>query len=255
MGQNLWVADEGGGPTHDIADLQETAARFGALTEPVSAGSVQDFSGLAAGEGLGDRIELVADALAAGAPGRAADLIDEVAGEMEPGNAVDRPRLLPLVYRAALAARLRRPDLGEIVVDLDRWLEAAEAAESGSGEDTEAGELFLQSLASGLAPLAGLDVAATLHYARIFMDNFPPFSRPLGDVDERATRWLAQLLDLGRTRVALRQVLRELAAAWEEGYPRAAAQLRAWVETPVPSDPTQDQPWMHALLPLARTRV
>ena len=125
----------------------------------------------------------------------------------------------------------------------------------GRRDELEASELFLQPLAGRLAAAAGLDVAATLHYARIFVDNFPAFSRPLGDVDERATRWLAQLMDMGRTRVALRETLLDLAAACEEGHPLAAGRLRAWGEGPPLSDPTQDLPWTQALLLLARTQV
>ena len=78
---------------------------------------------------------------------------------------------------------------------------------------------------------------------------------PASDVDERATRWLAQLLDMGDTRAALRRALLDLAAAWEPSYPSAAAQIRAWAEGPVPPDPTADLPWLQALLPLARTQL
>jgi len=160
------VPDEGdasSAPTHEIADLQEAAARFAALTGPTDAQSTEAFSDLVAREGFQDRLEVVADALATGAPGESADLIARVAAEIEPRCTRDRLQIGTLVYRAGLAVRLRRPDLGQIVRDLDQWLEAAVAAEGESWEDTEVEELFLQSLASGLAPLAGLDVAATLH--------------------------------------------------------------------------------------------
>jgi len=247
----IWMSTE-------IADLQEVAARFAALTAPASTQSMRAFSTLVAGSALQDRLEAVADALAAGSPAASLDLVAQVAAEIvgaRPASDTEPRELEPLVYRAGLAVRLGRPDLGEIVGELERWLEPAGAGGGGPEEDPEAQELFLQSLASGLAPLAGLDVAATLHYARIFMDNFPPFSLPLGDVDERATRWLAQLLDMGGTRAALRQTLLDLASAWQEGHPRAASQVRAWAEAPIPSDQTQDLPWMQALLPLARTQV
>jgi hypothetical protein len=250
----VWMSTE-------IADLQEVAGRFGALTAYASAQSVGAFSDLVAEVALQDRIEAVADVLAAGVPAASLDLVAQVAAEIvgarpaSPSSGVEPGELEPLVYRAGLAVRLRRPDLGEIVGELERWLEPAGAGDDAWEEDPEAGELFLQSLASGLAPLAGLDVAATLHYARIFMDNFPPFSLPLGDVDERATRWLAQLLDMGGTRAVLRQTLLDLASAWQEGHPRAAGQIRTWAEAPIPSDQTQDLPWMQALLPLARTQV
>jgi hypothetical protein len=245
----------------EIADLQEVAARFAALTGSTGTQGMSAFSDLVAGRDLQDRVEAVADALAAGSPAASLDLIGQVAGELaeatpaSPSWGIQPALLAPLVYRAGLAVRLRRADLVELVGELERWLESADAGGGGPDEDPEATELFLQSLASGLAPLAGLDVAATLHYARIFMVNFPPFSLPLGDVDERATRWLAQLLDMGGTRAALRQTLLDLAAAWEESHPRAASQVRAWAEAPIPSDQTQDLPWMQALLPLARTQV
>jgi hypothetical protein len=240
----VWMSTE-------IADLQEVAARFAALIAPASTESILAFLDLGADSALQDRIEAVADALAAGAPAASLDLVAQVAAEIvgarlaSPSSGVEPGQLEPLVYRAGLAVRLRRPDLGEIVGELERWLEPAGAGDGAWEEDPEACELFLQSLASGLAPLAGLDVAATLHYARIFMDNFPPFSLPLGDVDERATRWLAQLLDMGGTRAALRQTLLDLAAAWEAEHPRAAGRIRTWAEAP----------WMQALLPLARTQV
>ena len=87
------------------------------------------------------------------------------------------------------------------------------------------------------------------------MDNFPPFSRPLGDVDERAARWLAQLLDVGAIRTTLRTLMVALARAFEELYPSAASQVTRWAEAPLPDDPTQDEPWMRALVVLARTQV
>jgi hypothetical protein len=238
----------------EIADLEEAAARFAAAAGPTGTRSTEVLSELVAAAGFQDRTELVADALATGAPNASLDLIDQLAAEIEPRWTLDRRELVPAVYGAALGVRLRRPDLGEIVDGLDQWLAAVEAGDVESQDDGEV-ELLLQSLGSGLAPLAGLDVAATLHYARVFMDNFPPFSLPLGDVDERATRWLAQLLDMGTIRVTLRRALLDLAAAWQASHPRAAGQLRAWSETPVPSDPTQDLPWMHALLPLARSQM
>jgi hypothetical protein len=237
----------------EIADLETAAARFAGLTG-AGTQTVDVLSELVEAAGLRDRVELVADALAAGSPGASMDLTGEVTTALEPRSSLDRHELQRLVYEAAVRARLRRPDLGEVVGELDRWLEAAGAAEDGWREDVEA-ESFLQPVASGLVPLAGLDVGATLHYARVFIDNFPPFSLPLGDVDERATRWLAQLLDMGTIRTTLRWTLLELAVAYEENHPQAAGQLRAWSEAPIPADPTQDLPWMQALLPLARTQV
>src|SRR5262249_30576568 len=81
------------------------------------------------------------------------------------------------------------------------------------------------------------------------------FSRPLGDVDERAARWLAQLLDVGAIRTTLRALMVALAGAFEEPYPRASSQVARWAEEPVPDDPTQDRRWMRALVVMARTQV
>ena len=234
----------------EIADLQEVAARFAALAEPGAAESPRAFDDLVAAEGLHDRVEQLADALTAGAPGAFLEMVAELAAEIEQHAPLDPPRIQAQIYRAATGVRLRRPDLGEVVG-------ALEQAESGGEDlaDDPQTDPLLQSLASALAPLAGLDLAATLHYAGVFIDNFPSFSLPLGDVDERATRWLAQLLDMGTIRPTLRRTLLDLADAWEEGHPRAASRLRSWSDAPPPSDPTQDQPWMQALLPLVRTQV
>ena len=238
----------------EVADLQEAATRFATLTGPASSESMRAFSDLVEKGELHDRVEQVADALAAGRPGASVEMIAAVAAGIEARGGIDQMQVQPLLYGAALTARLHRPDLGEALGALDAFLEGDEEEGFLSQEDPET-ELFLQSLAGELAALAGLDVAATLHYAGVFIDNFPRFSLPLGDVDERATRWLAQLLDMGTTRVTLRRALLELAAAWEGTHPRAAGQVRRWSEAPLPSDPTQDLPWMQALLPLARTKV
>lgn len=238
----------------EIADLQAAADRFQALTPSPEQGATEAFRRTIAEAGRQDRLERVADALTAGSPGDSVDLVAEVAAEIDLESTPDPPPLEPLVYWSALSIRILRPDLEEIVADLDERLRSGEGPD-GHTWDTADGELYLQSLACALLPLAGLDLAGATHYARVFMDNFPPFSLPLGDVDERATRWLAQLLDMGNIRATLRQTLRELAGAWEEAYPQAAAQIRAWAEAPMPSDQTRDLPWVQALLPLARTQV
>lgn len=121
--------------------------------------------------------------------------------------------------------------------------------------DTDEGRMYLQSVAAALAPLAGLDVDACLAHARTFLANFPPMSLPLGDVDQRAARWLAQLLDVGSTRVRLRDLLAELAETSREEYPFAAAQLSGWAAGPPPANPTEDRPWVLALVALARSQL
>jgi hypothetical protein len=229
----------------EIADLQAAAARFVPLTAPVAAGDAQELAELLARLGLEERIERVADVLSAGDPDAALASVAALVGDLEPEWPPGTSSLPALVCRAAVSARVRRPDCGQAVAELDRRL-AAEPQDA---------ELVLERLGSGLLPLAGLDVAAALHYAKVFVDNFPASSRPLGDVDERAARWLAQLLDLGGVRTALRQALLDVAAAWEPEHALAAAQLRAWAEAPVPADQTQDLPWVRSLLPLARTQV
>lgn len=151
------------------------------------------------------------------------------------------------------APELRGPDFEEFVAAIERRHEEAEVGQDW-GESDE-GRMYLQSLATGLAPLAGLDVEACLAHARTFLANFPPMSLPLGDVDQRAARWLARLLDAGSTRATLRDLFRQLADTWRERYPFAAAQLTAWSAGEPPADPTEDLPWVQALVALARTQL
>jgi hypothetical protein len=73
-----------------------------------------------------------------------------------------------------------------------------------------------------------------LAHSRTFVANFPAVGLPLGDVDRRAARWLARLLDVGPTRVVLRDLVGQLAVIWEQPYPAAAAQARAWASGPAP---------------------
>lgn len=194
-------------------------------------------------ETLAVRIEEVAEALAAGQPTASLELIREVGADAE-----------ALVYWAAIHQRLQRSEFGTALAEMDAILaEAGEAGEDWSGSDEA--ELSLQSLSAALAPLAGLDVPAGLEYAKVYIDSFPPFSLPLGDVDERAAKWLAQLLDVGVTRTGLRNLFNELADLWAGQHPLAAAQVRAWAEGPPPGDPTRDGPWMRAMLWLARTQA
>jgi hypothetical protein len=159
----------------------------------------------------------------------------------------EQPTELPL-------ATLQSPDFEEALSAIERRHEEEAGVRDGWGV-TDEGRVYLQSLATGLVPLAGLDVEACLAHTRTFLANFPPMSLPLGDVDQRAARWLARLLDVGSTRAALRDLLLQLAATWRERYPLAAAQLMAWAAGEPPADPTEDLPWVQALVALARTQL
>ena len=226
---------------------------FDRVAAPVTADRLTSFVQQAADADVDARIEEVADALTAGAPAATLELIGAVAGEVQAGSELSAPEPGP-VYWAAVRSRIKRPDFEQVMAGLDQQI-SAEGDDDQDWPESPEGLAWLESLASGLVPLAGLDVAATLDYAKVYVDNFPAFSRPLGDVDERAARWLAQLLDVGEIRPRLRTLLSALAAAWEEACPRASAQVIRWAEAPVPVDPTQDEPWMRALLVLARTQA
>lgn len=239
--------DQAANPAPETASFDEVAA-------PVAAERLKSFSEQALDGELRARVDVLADALAAGAPVATLELISAIAAEADP-----RPELghiePPLIYWAGVSARIGREDFTQTMAELDRRIRDGEALDDAEWAATEEGQLWLESLASGLVPLAGLDLAATLDYAKVYVDNFPPFSRPLGDVDERAARWLAQLLDVGAIRTTLRTLMVVLARACEESYPRASSQVARWAEAPVPEDPTQDGPWMRALVVLARTQT
>ena len=226
---------------------------FDLVAAPVPADHLTNFVQQAADADLHVRIEEVADALSAGTPAAILELIGAIAGELEARSELGAPEPA-LVYWAAVRSRIKRPDFEQAMAGLEQRIGTESDSDPEWPETTE-GLAWLESLTSGLVPLAGLDVAATLDYARVYMDNFPAFSRPLGDVDERAARWLAQLMDVGEIRGRLRRLLPVLAEAWAEACPRASAQVIRWAEPPVPVDPTQDEPWMRALLVLARTQV
>lgn len=230
--------------------------KFDLLAVPLTAEGLQTVAGLMADVELQARIEEVADALTAGAPAVSLDLIARFATDLtprSPSSSSLEPR--PLLYWAAVSARLRRPDFGQLMAELDQRRGQDEADAGPGWGDGDEGQLYLQSLASQLVALAGLDLAATVDYARLYIENFPPFSRPLGDVDERAATWMAQLLDVGLIRATLRRLLAGLAQTWAGDYPRAAAQVRSWAEASIPTNPTRDGPWMRALLALARTQL
>jgi hypothetical protein len=194
-------------------------------------------------ETLAARIEAVGEALAAGAPAASLDLIRQVGAEAD-----------ALVYWAAIGQRLQGLEFGAALAEMEALLAEAKEAEEDWSQSDEA-ELSLLTLSAALAPLAGLDVPVGIAYAKVYIESFPPFSLPLGDVDERAAKWLAQLLDVGVTRQGLRNLFYELADLWAGHHPLAAGQVREWAEGPPPDDPTRDGPWMRAMLWLARTQV
>ena len=227
---------------------------FDAVATPVAADRLKCFFEQALDGELRGRIDEVADALAAGAPAATLELINAIAAETDPGPELS-PIEPPLIYWAGVSARIGRQDFTQAMAELDQRISDEEGEDDPEWGAADEGQLWLESLASGLVPLAGLDLAATLDYAKVYVDNFPPFSRPLGDVDERAARWLAQLLDVGAIRTTLRTLMVVLARACEESYPRASSQVARWAEAPVPEDPTQDGPWMRALVVLARTQT
>ena len=153
----------------------------------------------------------------------------------------------------ALGLRLREGDFDEVMAAIEAHLAESEPMPGwGSGEE---GLLFLQSLGTGVAPLAGLDVEAGMASARTFLENFPIYGLPLGDVDQRAARWLSQLLDTGSIRSDYRDHFRSLAQVWDASYPLAAEQLRSWSAGPPPADPRQDEPWLQVMIALARTQL
>lgn len=140
--------------------------------------------------------------------------------------------------------------------ELPAWVgELADGLEDELGREDADPERFLAALALGLLPLAEVDVPAAIGHARTYVANFPVPGRALGDLDERAATWLAQLLDQPPARALLRQRLAELSAAWAESRPLAAGRIGGWADGPPPADPLQDAPWRAAMLALARTQL
>lgn len=212
----------------------------------------------AAGDaGLVGRIEALGDVLERGTPTASADELRAVAAELAAAG-VGGPDVEPLLREAAIAARLSRQDYGAVLAAIEERLSAeaeAEAAASAPWGDQPEGQMYLQSLAAGLVPLAGLDLDAVRESAQTFLANFPSVSLPLGDVDERAANWLARLLDSRELRESLHALLAQVGDAWEAPHPLAAEQARRWGSRPVPDDPTADGPWMRALVALVRTQL
>jgi hypothetical protein len=210
--------------------------------------SVDELLAAAADAGLAERIEALGDLLEAGSPEAATAELDAVAGELEAAG-VDPSELRP----AAVAARVARPDYGAVLAAMEERLADADV-DAGWAEQPE-GQMYLQSLAAALAPLAGLDVDATRASARTFLLNFPAVSLPFGDVDERAANWLARLHDSAELRASLRELLVVVGDTWTEQHPLASEQARRWGAGPAPEDPTADAPWMRALVALVRTEL
>jgi hypothetical protein len=210
--------------------------------------TVEDLLAAAADAGLAERVDAVGDALEAGSADAASAELDAVAAELEAAG-VDASGL----RAAAIAARIARPDYGAVLAAMEEGLAGAEP-DDGWGERPE-GQMYLQSLAAGLVPLAGLDLDATRTSARTFLANFPAVSLPFGDVDERAANWLARLHDSAEVRASLRDLLTLVAGAWAEEHPLASEQARRWGSGPVPADPTTDGPWMRALVALVRAEL
>jgi hypothetical protein len=210
--------------------------------------TVHELLAAAADAGLAERIDALGDALEAGSPDEALAELNAVEGELEAAG-VDAAEL----RAAAVAARVARPDYGAVLGAMQERLADGDADE-GWGERPE-GQMYLQSLAVSLAPLAGLDVEATRASARMFLANFPAVSLPFGDVDERAANWLARLHDSEVVRASLRDLLALLADTWADRHPLASEQARRWGAQPPPADPTADAPWMRGLVALVRSEL
>lgn len=225
----------------DVALLREQAERFAPFTDPVEP---------QAAPRDGSRIPEVVAALDAGRPLETAALIEEIVAEL---GETDHPG--PLIYWTAVATRLRGDDLEQLMATIEDRLVGPPPRDPELWDQTQQGQSLAGSVSGRLVPVAGLDVEAALEYTRIYLANFPLFSRPLGDVDRRAAAWVAQILDVGSTRRTHRRILARLGDVWEGRYPNAADQLRRWTAGAQPADPTQDQPWVRALVVLARTQL
>jgi len=216
---------------------------------------VEDLLSAAAAAGLAGRIDALGDVLDGGDPAAAAEKLEAVARELEAAG-IGGADLTAVVARAAIAARVARPDYGAVMAAIDERLagEAAAGPAAGWGDQPE-GQMYLQSLAVALVPLAGLDLDAARASARTFLANFPSVSLPFGDVDERAANWLARLHDSPAVRESLHALLTRVGDTWAAEHPLAAGQASRWGSAPVPDDPTADGPWMRALVAIARTQL
>jgi hypothetical protein len=207
--------------------------------------AIEELLEAASAAGLAERIDALGDVLEAGSPEATSAELDAVAGELEAAG-VDPSDL----RAAAIAARVARSDYGGIMAEMERRL--AEADPDLWGE-RPAGQMFLESLAAGLAPLAALDLDAVRATARTFLASAPPVSLPFDDMDERAAGWLARLHDSAVIRASLHDLLVVVADTWTDRHPLASEQARRWGSEPPPADPTADGPWMRALVAVVRT--
>jgi hypothetical protein len=109
-------------------------------------------------------------------------------------------------------------ELGELREPL-RALEQALA--QGAGD-----ELALAVAAQAVAAAAPFRERAA-EDAAAYVASFPMPGKPLGDVDERAARWLAQRYGTPARRARVRRAVASLADAAPADFPRAAAALAA----------------------------
>jgi hypothetical protein len=214
--------------------------------------TVEDLLAAADAAGMTQRLEGLGEVLDRGDPAATAAELDALAGELE-ALGVAGPDLRATLERAAIVVRVGGSDFGLVMAAIEARI-TEDAGDEGWG-DTPEGQMYLQSLAAALVRLVGLDLEATLASARTFLANFPSVSLPFGDVDERAANWLARLHDSPAVRAALRDRLVLVGNTWTAQHPLAAEQARRWGSAPIPEDPTEDGPWVRALVALARTQL
>jgi hypothetical protein len=127
--------------------------------------------------------------------------------------------------------------------------EDPDAAPPEIDEDTRAALMGLEEWLDGdvdvaaATPLAsewgllasGIDMAAATGDARLYIDAYPFEGRIVGDLDQKTGRWLAQRiameLDPSEQLPAVRESIRQLAAAMAESTPHASASFVAVADT------------------------
>ena len=87
--------------------------------------------------------------------------------------------------------------------------------------------------------------------AAAYVEGYPMPGLPLGDVGDRAARWLAVRYGGTGVRAEIRSRLAALAEAAREEVPAAAAALAALAGEPASADPARDELWLE----LVRTVV
>jgi len=125
--------------------------------------------------------------------------------------------------------------MAEVAAEVERRL----AADPGDGE-------LALLLAAAALPATGLDLVQAHDDARTYVESFPLPGRQVIDLREQGARWLAQRLESGGRRQALRAELERLATGWRADFPRTAAALARLLAEPVPADPRQDELWVAA---------